>query len=160
MEGFRSLDDGSVVEFAVVQGDKGSEARDVTGPSGEEAVSSRYAKRTRAPKNRGRAQLPKDVPGMAMFVGNLTWETTDDELKAAFAKYEPVFAAVTLDEDGKSVGHGVVSVADEAARETCIGEMNETDLNGRAINCAVFKQQTGAAAAEDSKEDEGDAKAE
>ena len=67
--------------------------------------------------------MPTDVPGSALFVGNLTWETTDEEFKAAFAKYDPLFVAVTRDEEGKSAGHGVVSVADDAARDACIAAM-------------------------------------
>jgi RNA recognition motif-containing protein len=70
-----------------------------------------------------------------LFVGGLSWGTTDDGLKAAFESYgEVVEAKVVLDrETGRSRGFGFVTLADDAAATRAMEEMNGTELEGRTI---------------------------
>jgi RNA recognition motif-containing protein len=70
-----------------------------------------------------------------LFVGGLSWGTTDDGLKAAFESYgEIVEAKVVLDRDtGRSRGFGFVTFADDAAATRAVEEMNGTELEGRSI---------------------------
>ncbi|MBX6378722.1 MAG: RNA-binding protein, partial [Clostridia bacterium] len=50
-----------------------------------------------------------------LYVGNLPWQTTEDELREAFATYVDVKAAriITDRVTGRSRGFGFVEVADE-----------------------------------------------
>ncbi|KAL9243688.1 hypothetical protein vseg_017545 [Gypsophila vaccaria] len=69
------------------------------------------------------------------FVGSLSWNTTDRELKDAFEKFGPlVEAKVVLDKfSGRSRGFGFVSFDDKRAMEEAIEKMHGMDLDGRPI---------------------------
>jgi RNA recognition motif-containing protein len=70
-----------------------------------------------------------------LFVGGLSWGTSDDGLRAAFEPFgEIVEAKVILDRDtGRSRGFGFVTFSDDAAATRAIEEMNGAELEGRAI---------------------------
>ena len=70
-----------------------------------------------------------------LFIGGLSWDTSDDGLKAAFEPFgEIVEAKVVLDRDtGRSRGFGFVTFADDAAGTKAQEEMNGTELDGRNI---------------------------
>jgi RNA recognition motif-containing protein len=70
-----------------------------------------------------------------LFVGGLSWGTTDDGLQAAFESFgEVVEAKVVLDRDtGRSRGFGFVTFADDAAATRAAEEMNGVELDGRNI---------------------------
>ncbi len=68
-----------------------------------------------------------------LYVGNLSYETTSDDLRDAFAQYGPVTSAeVVMDRDtGRSRGFGFVEMADGAAE--AIKALDLTELQGRNI---------------------------
>jgi RNA recognition motif-containing protein len=70
-----------------------------------------------------------------LFVGGLSWGTSDDGLRAAFEQFgEIVEAKVVLDRDsGRSRGFGFVTFEDDAAATRAVEEMNGTELEGRNI---------------------------
>lgn len=70
-----------------------------------------------------------------LFVGGLSWNTTDQGLRQAFERFgEVTDAKVILDRDtGRSRGFGFVSFADDQAASTAINEMNGASLEGRSI---------------------------
>jgi RNA recognition motif-containing protein len=70
-----------------------------------------------------------------LFVGGLSWGTSDDGLRAAFESFgEVVEAKVVLDRDtGRSRGFGFVTFADDAAATRAMEEMNGVELEGRNI---------------------------
>ncbi len=70
-----------------------------------------------------------------LFVGSLSWNTTDDGLKAAFERFgEIVEAKVITDRDtGRSRGFGFVTYAEPSSGADAISEMDGTDLDGRTI---------------------------
>ena len=72
---------------------------------------------------------------MRIFVGNLSFNTSDNDLRDAFAAYgEVVSANVIMDrETQRSRGFGFVDMADDDARKAISG-LNESDLQGRALN--------------------------
>ena len=72
---------------------------------------------------------------MNIYVGNLAYGVTEDELRDAFAAYGEVSRAnVIMDRDtGRSKGFGFVEMPDNAQAEAAINGLNDTPLGGRAI---------------------------
>jgi cold-inducible RNA-binding protein len=73
--------------------------------------------------------------GKKLFVGGLSWNTTDDSLLDAFSAFgEVTDAKVITDRDtGRSRGFGFVTFSDADAASTAIAQMDGTDLDGRTI---------------------------
>ena len=72
---------------------------------------------------------------MRIFVGNLSFNTSDDELRDTFAPYGEVASAqvITDRETMRSRGFGFVEMEDDAAQKA-ISSLNGSDLQGRALN--------------------------
>ncbi len=72
--------------------------------------------------------------GRTLYVGNLPWGTTEEELAQVFAQHANVLSAriITDRETGRSRGFGFVEVADEDV-ERAVEAMNGTQLSGRDI---------------------------
>ncbi|TAL70463.1 MAG: RNA-binding protein [Bacteroidetes bacterium] len=72
---------------------------------------------------------------MNIYVGNLPFATTDEDLKQLFTEYGEVQKArVIIDrESGRSRGFGFVEMSDNAAR-TAISKLNETEFDGKQIS--------------------------
>jgi RNA recognition motif-containing protein len=68
-----------------------------------------------------------------LYVGNLSFKTTSDDLRDTFAQYGAVDSAqvVTDRETGRSRGFGFVEMAEGA--ESAIESLNGADLQGRQI---------------------------
>jgi cold-inducible RNA-binding protein len=71
---------------------------------------------------------------MNIYVGNLPFSTTDDELKEIFTEYGQVLSAkIIMDrETGRSKGFGFVEMSDSNA-EKAISELDEAELNGKKL---------------------------
>ncbi|MBL8766779.1 MAG: RNA-binding protein [Planctomycetes bacterium] len=80
-----------------------------------------------------------------LFVGGLSWSTTDDGLRAAFEKFgQTLEAKVIMDrETGRSRGFGFVTFADGAAADKAMNEMNGKELDGRAIRVNEAEERRG-----------------
>jgi cold-inducible RNA-binding protein len=72
---------------------------------------------------------------MRIFVGNLSYQTTEDELADLFSQAGPVESAtiVTDRDTGRSRGFGFVEMDSDAANQA-IERFNGAELNGRTIN--------------------------
>jgi len=72
---------------------------------------------------------------MNIYVGNLAYGVTDDELREAFAAFGEVSrASVIMDRDtGRSKGFGFVEMPDNSQAEAAINGLNEKDMSGRPI---------------------------
>lgn len=70
-----------------------------------------------------------------LFVGGLSWGTTDKELMDAFASYGSVTEAKVIKErdSGRSRGFGFVTFEDEEEAKAAAEAMNDTELDGRNI---------------------------
>jgi RNA recognition motif-containing protein len=70
-----------------------------------------------------------------IYVGNLTWGTTNDSLRDLFTQYGEVVDAnvVTDRQTGRSRGFGFVEMTDEAAGQKAIEALHGTDYEGRNL---------------------------
>ena len=73
--------------------------------------------------------------GMNIYVGNLSYDTGNAELKEAFGQYGQVDEARVVQDKytQRSRGFGFVEMANESEARTAIAELNGTDLQGRTI---------------------------
>jgi len=70
-----------------------------------------------------------------LFVGGLSWDTTDQSLNDAFAEFGNVTEAKVIhDRDtGRSRGFGFVTFDSPDSARAALDAMNETELDGRNI---------------------------
>lgn len=71
-----------------------------------------------------------------IFVGNLSFRTTEDEVRALFAAYGTVDRVnlITDRDTGQPRGFGFVEMSNDAEADRAIAELNGRQVGGRAIN--------------------------
>ncbi len=71
-----------------------------------------------------------------IFVGNLSFRTTEDEVRSLFAAYGSVERVnlITDRDTGQARGFGFVEMNNDSEAERAISELNGRELGGRAIN--------------------------
>jgi len=71
-----------------------------------------------------------------IFVGNLSYQTTQADLQAAFQQYGGVERVniVTDRDTGQPRGFAFVEMSDAQAAQAAITNLNGSELNGRALN--------------------------
>jgi RNA recognition motif-containing protein len=72
---------------------------------------------------------------MNIYVGNLAYDVTDEDLKKAFEAYGQVATANVIKDQysDRSKGFGFVEMPDQPEAQAAIGGLNGKDLNGRTI---------------------------
>lgn len=72
---------------------------------------------------------------MNIYVGNLSYQVTDEDLRAAFETFGEVSSAAVIrdKETGRSKGFGFVEMPDQTDAEAAIKAMNDTDLQDRTV---------------------------
>ncbi|MGI6098622.1 MAG: RNA recognition motif domain-containing protein [Kiritimatiellia bacterium] len=72
---------------------------------------------------------------MDIYVGNLAYKTTDDDLRALFSEHGEVTSArvVTDRVSGQSKGFGFVEMPDRDAAQKAIDAINGNDFQGRKL---------------------------
>ena len=70
-----------------------------------------------------------------LFVGGLSWDTTDDGLRQAFASYGEITEAkvITERDSGRSRGFGFVTFSEDENAKSAISKMDGTNLDGKTI---------------------------
>lgn len=70
-----------------------------------------------------------------LFVGGLSWDTTDATLRDFFSQYGEVLSASVITDKftGKSRGFGFVEMSNDADADKAVKEANGQSLDGRAI---------------------------
>lgn len=81
---------------------------------------------------------------MNLYVGNLSYQMSDDDLHNAFAAYGEVSSAkIIMDRDtGRSKGFGFVEMPDDAEAEEAIKALDGADLAGRNIKVNQARPRT------------------
>lgn len=81
---------------------------------------------------------------MNIYVGNLSYETSEDDLRQAFESFGQV-ANVTILKDkfsGKSRGFGFVEMPNDEEGTAAIGGLNGKELAGRTLKVNEARPQT------------------
>lgn len=80
-----------------------------------------------------------------LYVGNLSYSVTQDDLATLFAQAGTVESAVVVTDkfSGQSRGFGFVEMADAESASRAISTLNDTDLKGRRIRIDEARQPTG-----------------
>ncbi len=70
-----------------------------------------------------------------LFIGSLSWDTTDDSLRNFFAQVGTVASArvITDRQTGRSRGFGFVEYENDEEAKRAMDELNGKELDGRAI---------------------------
>ena len=73
---------------------------------------------------------------MKIYVGNLSRDVSEDDLRAAFEAFGKVTSATVIKDkfSGESKGFGFVEMAEKAEADAAIAGLNGTDLKGRTLN--------------------------
>jgi len=142
-----------VFELRVGKGDMGR----VIGRGGQTAISLRTLIAAVAAKQGKRAVLEiledeteraifqnKKESRMSIYVGNLSREVTEDDLKEAFGAFGEI-ASVSLIKDkfsGESRGFGFVEMPSKDEAQSAIDGLNGTDLKGQSLNVNEARPRT------------------
>ena len=73
---------------------------------------------------------------MNIYVGNLSWNLTSDDLQELFTPYGEVISAKVVTDrfnNNRSKGFGFVEMADDDAANASISGLHETEVDGRKI---------------------------
>ena len=72
---------------------------------------------------------------MNIYVGNLSWSMTDDDLMNLFTEHGSVTSAKILKDkmNGRSKGFGFVEMEDDEAAKAAIAALNEIEVQGRKL---------------------------
>jgi RNA recognition motif-containing protein len=82
---------------------------------------------------------------MRIFVANIAFTTTEDELERLFAPYGSVDRAqiITDRETGRSRGFGFVEMPNTTEAKAAIAGLNGTSLGGRTLTVNEARQREG-----------------
>ncbi len=80
-----------------------------------------------------------------LFVGGLSWNTTQESLMQAFSQFGTVLEAkvITDRETGRSRGFGFVTFRDEASAAQAVAKLDGSQLDGRTIRVSEAHDKEG-----------------
>ncbi len=72
---------------------------------------------------------------MNIYVGNLSWAMSDEDLSTLFSEHGTVTSAKILKDkmNGRSKGFGFVEMEDDEAAKAAIAALNEVEVQGRKL---------------------------
>jgi RNA recognition motif-containing protein len=81
---------------------------------------------------------------MNIYVGNLAYRTTEDEIRQVFSQFGEVSSVkiITDRDTGQSKGFGFVEMPNQSEAEAAINNLNETDLGGRNLRVNEARPRT------------------
>lgn len=108
----------------------------------QEAKCCKGAKKTEEKPFEKRKPHPAPADGsIEIYVGNLSYELTEDQLRAEFEAYGKVNSAriITNKFNGKSKGFGFVHMPNREEAEKACAALNDKEILGRNIKCNEAK---------------------
>jgi cold-inducible RNA-binding protein len=87
--------------------------------------------------------LQKEIR-MNIYVGNLSYEITEEDLRMAFEPFGQVESAAIIKDkySGQSKGFGFVEMASKAEGQSAIDGLNGKELKGRTLNVNEARPRT------------------
>lgn len=81
---------------------------------------------------------------MNIYVGNLAYSVTEDDLRESFSEFGQVSSVhLIMDKfSGQSKGFGFVEMPDNSAADTAIKSLNGKSIQGRALKVNEAKPRT------------------
>ena len=81
---------------------------------------------------------------MKIYVGNLPYEVTEEDLRIAFEQFGQVESATIIKDkySGRSKGFGFMEMASKAEGQSAIDGLNGKELKGRALNVNEARPRT------------------
>lgn len=76
-----------------------------------------------------------------IYVGNLSYRTSEDQLAQAFAKFGQVSSTVIVIDraTNRSKGFGFITFDNAAAAQKAVEEMNGKEIDGRTVKVSIAK---------------------
>jgi RNA recognition motif-containing protein len=87
----------------------------------------------------------EDSVSMKLYVGNLPYTTSEEDLRTLFSQYGNVesVAVITDRETGRSKGFGFVEFADDNEAKSAISALSGQEFSGRALTVNEARPKTG-----------------
>jgi RNA recognition motif-containing protein len=87
----------------------------------------------------------EDSVSMKLYVGNLPYTTSEEDLRNLFSQYGNVesVAVITDRETGRSKGFGFVEFADDNEAKSAITALSGQEFSGRALTVNEARPKTG-----------------
>jgi RNA recognition motif-containing protein len=84
-----------------------------------------------------------EIP-MNIYVGNLSYETNEEDLQNAFSEFGEVVSVKIIKDQysGRSKGFGFVEMPDRTEANAAIADLNNKELKGRPINVNMAKPRS------------------
>lgn len=72
---------------------------------------------------------------MKIYVGNMSFETSEDDLRKAFEAHGQVDSVAIISDkySGRSKGFGFVEMSNATEAKTAMESLNDSDLSGRTL---------------------------
>jgi len=115
--------------------------QEVTTETTSAKKATKAAAKTSKPKPSETDNSDKVIEPNKVFVQNLTWQTTDEEVVAAFCAHGSVSSVeIRTSRSGRSLGSAVVEFENSEDAQSAIKALNGQDLNGREILVREYYQ--------------------
>ncbi|PID49396.1 MAG: RNA-binding protein [Proteobacteria bacterium] len=94
---------------------------------------------------------------MNIYVGNLAYATTEDDLRGIFSAFGDVSKVSIIKdrETGRSKGFGFVEMSDDTAAQAAINGLNDTEIGGRNVKVNEAKPRENNGASRPPRRDSG-----
>jgi RNA recognition motif-containing protein len=81
---------------------------------------------------------------MNIYVGNLSYDTTDEEIREAFGAHGEVTSARIIKDNhsGQSKGFGFVEMVEQVDGQAAISALDGMDFKGRSLNVNVARPKS------------------
>jgi RNA recognition motif-containing protein len=81
---------------------------------------------------------------MNMYVSNLSFHTTEEDLQKLFGQFGAVSSAkiITDRETGRSRGFGFIEMGSDTEAKAAITGLNNKEIEGRAMSVSVAREKT------------------